>query len=376
MRGWLVWVACSVTVLRAMTATACPAIPRTYELETVEPAPDVSAVPLNMPLVVHLVDAPPGAPWDGTVFTTVAPITELETARTVDVSMVTLGPRENSVTAFVPLAPLAPNTTYVVNLGRPPAVAAGEGAPDPVWQFTTGAALQPPLRLKGELSVTFEMGTDPVFVCPPSPALCGSSCVQDGEKSVTKARLELPASFDGFASLGVQGELRISENLAPGEISDVAGFDTPKVVAGQPTEALVTMPLGQDGSAYAPCFELTVMDAHGDQVKSSLCLDEPFPLPQSADQGTTGMAGQAATDDGAGVAGQAATDGVARAHTSSACGFAPPAETSDSAALLLACGLVLMHYRRKTSDSARPSGRGVRFLRTREFGEYRATTAR
>jgi hypothetical protein len=372
MGGRLAWVACSALLLSAARAAACPAIARTYKLESVVPAADAVGVPLNTPLFIPLVLSPPGALWNGRIISNAAPLTELSTGAEVPVGFDSIGPANGGALTLVPGQALKPNTTYVVDLGDPPPQAADAGLPlEPTWQFTTGDALQAPLRLKGELSVTFEPGTDPVFTCA-VPSLCGP-CAQTSEKSVTKARVELPAGFDGFANLGVQGELEISEDVPAGQVSDVVGSaGVLMLVAGEPGEAVVSMPMRQDGAPYAPCFAFTLIDARHDRATTKLCLDA-FPLPAGDATTMNSMGGQQATggepaggepamtgDATQAGGGESSTDAAKgsthRARTSAACSYAPAHEPAGPALALLAGALTLARKRRSKPAFAGSAG--------------------
>jgi hypothetical protein len=317
-------------------AAACVALPQTYTLDGAYPAPDASNVPTNAPLVLRLVDPPPRAIGDSSLVPTITPLSHAQANEVVQLISMVIGLRGAQVSSFVPAQPLQPHTTYLVDLGVQ-ALAADAAA---TWQFTTGDALAAALRLKGDLSISYEAGTDPHYDCSAGPSLCGP-CTVDKQVNVTKARVELPASFDGFSAQGVQAALRVYEPLPDGKTGATTEIDPP-ITAGEVGETLITMPLRDDGTAYAPCFQFEVTDAGGVRTSQLQCLDAPFPLPAAATTGAAGAASDIAIDDTA--------DGVPdrHSHTSTACSFALSERGAGTEAWLLGA-LLLTGWRRRQS---------------------------
>jgi hypothetical protein len=99
-------------------AAACIAAAQTYTLDGAYPAPDASNVPTNAPLVLHMVAPPAGVFADGGLTST--PLSDATAHEVVPVIAMALGPRDAQVFSFVPVQPLQPYTTYVVDLGKPP----------------------------------------------------------------------------------------------------------------------------------------------------------------------------------------------------------------------------------------------------------------
>jgi hypothetical protein len=309
-------------------AAACLAPAQTYTLDGAYPAPDASNVPTNAPLVLHMVAPPAGVFVDGGLTST--PLSDATAHEVVPVIAMALGPRDAQVFSFVPVQPLQPHTTYVVDLGKPPGTSGPTAtSPNVTWQFTTGESPAAALRLKGDLSISYEPGTDPHYDCSDGQSLCGP-CTIDGNVNVTKARVALPASFDGFSAQGVQAALRVYEPLLDGKTGAWTEIN-PIIIAGEVGEALVTMPLRDDGMAYAPCFQFEVTDAGGVRTTQLQCLDAPFPLPEGT---TLGAVGEGAMDD------NTASSSAPPTRTSTACSFARPARGASTSAFMI--GMLLL----------------------------------
>jgi hypothetical protein len=93
--------------------------------------------------------------------------------------------------------------------------------------------------------------------------------------------VSLPAPFDGYSAVGMKGELKISEQVAPGAANGQMAYAFTSPDLGKPSEALVTMPEREDGAAYLPCFEYTVTDASNHDIITSFCASSAYPLPSS-----------------------------------------------------------------------------------------------
>jgi hypothetical protein len=327
-RGWLVWGAFCAALLDAASAPACIAPPRSYTLRDAWPAPDASNVPLNTPLSFHLERLPNYDDYTGEIFSTIMPLRDEQTGELVPVRTVDLGLPDTGVFSFVPLTPLAPRTAYSVDMGTPPPQAGQAGEPSQTrWRFTTGSANAAELHLQGDIGVSYEAGTEPVYDC--GPGLCGPGCDPSGTRDVTRARVTLPAPFDGFAAQGLEGRLEVREQLAPAAPPGVSLTAYSEPAAEQTSELLVMMPERADGSAYVPCFDYTVRDAAGQAVTSTLCLSEEYPLP--------GTLGEDATPR---------DPPPHRPRTSTACTFAPATGHGAASAFTMLVLLLLSQRRR------------------------------
>jgi MYXO-CTERM domain-containing protein len=181
---------------------------------------------------------------------------------------------------WVPRQPLTPSTTYEASFNT-----GYEGAPDHVWQFTTGQTTTPPIALEGELSAELVPGIDPILDCPQ----CSGACVQTGERNVTKALVRLPRVKGGFA--GRTGHVWLTDDTPydfreprklpplPNEqhLVSLSSF----VVFGDdglPTQdVLITLP--EESEPYRPCFAFVVSDERSEGAFAEpFCLDEAFPL--------------------------------------------------------------------------------------------------
>ncbi len=322
-------------LLGTVPAAACIARGHYYTLRGAWPAPDASEAPLDTPLAFQLQPDADELTFMGSFYDAVAPLRVEATGDEVAVRMAEIGTETKGVFSFVPLAPLAPHTTYVVDFDDLPPQPGSPNEPGPTsWRFTTGDAPAPTLRLEGEITVAYELGSDPVFDCPNGPGICGPTCAATSMRDVTRARVSLPAAFDGYAAVGMKGELKISEQVAPGAANGRIAYAFTSPDLGKSSEALVTMPEREDGAAYSPCFEYTVTDASEHDIITSFCASSPYPL-----------AGELRDAP----AGEQPPRGP---RTSKACAFAPtPRSGSASSFTALALAALLVSRRRRSRNA-------------------------
>jgi MYXO-CTERM domain-containing protein len=191
---------------------------------------------------------------------------------------------------WAPVAALEAETAYEAHLNR-----GYEGVPDTIWTFTTGTKSTPPLSLEGELEVTLEPGTDTILECPSDrkPACSNSEGCTDRVVAVSKARVKIPRSIDGFPRRF--GHLRLTNDVpfdfSPASktpspdagydvsVEEYTNLDDPSV-----TEMQITVP--DRAVAYRPCFAFSAVDERGDQATSKpLCLE---PIAPAANEGGAG----------------------------------------------------------------------------------------
>ena len=276
----------SICLLQSGTAAACIRLSKNYTVSTTTPGAMAEAVPLNAPIVVAFesVDPQVGAVMDG-YSVPAAKLREVDNDFTQTLRAIELGTWENKRTAFVADVPLLPNTQYSVDVGED-AVPTEQQFPHVSWTFTTAAEPRAPLRLDGNLSVTFEAGTDPHYVCENTPSLCGPpNCQEMGTDRVTKARLQLPPAVDGFSDEYLSGYVEVLPKGANPTPAVTGTFQVTDLMAGQAAELLVTLPGSATGQVYTPCFTYRVSDARGDEATALLCADPPTP-PRDADAST------------------------------------------------------------------------------------------
>ena len=331
--------------LQTTTSFACVALSTWSVVDTVAPAAASLEVPLNAPILVHfnLVtnegapqgSAPPGYSVPGATLTRASSDSylafhTLPLAR--QESLAGQGPAAQLI-AFVPDAPLLPNTDYAVRIGEFTEFSnPSMESPPTTWTFTTGSETRAPLRLNGELSVSFEAGLDPHMDCQiPLNTLCGGpSCTQNGSDDVTKARVQLPPAFDGYSDQFLDGKVSVKDAAA--DDSQISGLVlTPDLVAGEASELLLTVPLNDASASYVPCFTFSVTDARGDEASASWCADAPFPHP-SANHGVAQLS--------------------SGRHTSTACSvsaIAPAGAHEHGVISAVLAALALMGLRRRRS---------------------------
>ena len=263
------------SILRAATGAACQPPHYTYSID--EFGPKVAGVALNAPLLLNIGEHSN----EEDIEQELDPVIEL-TAEGSDAKVV-LSPTylvgNAGIVAFVPQAPLQPNTTYSATARLDAKVTEPSASVLASWQLTTGTETQPSLELDGDLKVTFEEGIDAVFDCESELGSCGPECIEVSKVKVTKARITLPSVLGGFAEQYVAGSVSIYPTASSGDDGTLKIEHVPGLKAGEPGELLVTMPL-VDGKAYRPCFSFEVSDARHDSIRSTpVCLDEAFPEP-------------------------------------------------------------------------------------------------
>lgn len=254
-------------LLRASSSPACQ--PPRYYIGAHAPAADEAASALNAPILMRF----DTVSLDGQTFidaqleSAYVKLIDPDTAGTISTTALRLSPNNGEAFAYLPDAPLKPNTKYHVisSLG-------------PEWDFTTSDAPRAPLRLEGDLAVYYEVETERRYECTGLLGGCGQDdCHEIDPVNVTKAYLTLPAVFDGFADQHVQASI---------EVTVVGGPELPpapqrvSVVAGKAGDGVITMPLNDDGKPYRACFSFEAMDARGDTVTSpQLCVKDDVPVP-------------------------------------------------------------------------------------------------
>jgi hypothetical protein len=274
MRYGIVGMVLGASILRATTGAACS--PPRYSYSIDEFGPRADGVELNAPLLLTLRSHTNSA--DGTQ--ELDPVLELQAAGS-DSKLVLQPTQLGDVLSFVPTTPLEPSTTYHVSARLDAKVTEPSASVLVSWELTTGTQTRPSLAFAGDLKVAFEAGVDPVFDCEATPNLgsCGPECSKVGEQAVTKARISLPAVQGGFADEYLSGSVWISSAASTGDDGTLEVEQAPGLIAGEPGELIVTMPL-VDGKVYQPCFVFEVSDARHDRLRSTqLCLDEAFPEP-------------------------------------------------------------------------------------------------
>lgn len=316
----------AVLLGHAGAALGCGVSPLPYYVVDTE-WPTGDAVPRNAPLVVELaaqVDGPTNAVLNPKLVLTLR-------GEAVEIPTRALGAAPRLV--WIPNAALAPDATYQAHFNS-----GYEREPDTMWEFTTGDAVAEPLSLQGKLVVTLESGTDPIVEC----GLCGTNCVEKGQRLVTKARVKLPVVQDGVGARS--GELWLTDDtprdLSLPEKADVASAPEVHLVslasyvsfddAGLATrDVLVTLP--EEADPYVPCFALRVTDDRGDSaVAESLCLNRQFSSRSTESDGLD-------RDPGDGE----------QASTRSGCSFAPASSQNarGSSVLALACAMAALRRR-------------------------------
>ena len=306
----------SICLLQSGTAAACVRLSKSYTVSTTTPGAMAEAVPLNAPIVIAFdsVDPSVGNVTDG-YYLPGAKLREVDNDFTQTLRAIELGTWENRRTAFVADVPLLPNTQYSVEVGEDTQVPTEQQAPPVSWTFTTAAEPRAPLRLDGNLSVTFEAGTDPHYVCNDTPSLCGpKNCQEMGTDQVTNARLQLPPAVDGFSDQYLGGYVEVTPDVANPDSTTTGTFQVADLIPGQAADLLVTLPGSATGQVYTPCFTYRVSDARGDEATALLCTAAPSP-PQDA-------------------AGSTDTASPSAAHTSRSCSVSSSA-TGDSYGTLL-----------------------------------------
>jgi len=273
----------SICLLQSGTAAACIRLSKNYTVSTTTPGAMAEAVPLNAPIVVAFdsVDPRVGTMTDG-YSVPVGKLREVDNDFTQTLRAIELGTWENKRTAFIADVPLLPNTQYSVDVGDDMELPTEQQFPHVSWTFTTAAEPRAPLRLDVNLSVTFEAGTDPHYVCENTPSLCGPpNCQEMGTDQVTKARLQLPPALDGFSDQYLSGYVEVTPEVANPDPTTTGRFQVTDLIAGQAAELLVTLPGSATGQVYTPCFTYHVSDARGDEATALLCAETPSP-PQDA----------------------------------------------------------------------------------------------
>jgi hypothetical protein len=315
-------------------ALACIAPAHAYTLRDAWPPPDAVDLPLNTPLAFQLEPLRPEITFTGVLFSTIMPLRNEATGELVPVTTRDIGSQTDGFFSFVPLKPLQPNTAYLVDVGDPPPQAGLPNEPAQTrWRFTTGVAVRRPLDLAGKIDFAYELGSDAVFDCANGPGICGPTCAATGMREVTKARVSLPAPFDGFAAQGMEGELKISEQVAPGSSEGVVSRAVTKPELGKTAEVVVTMPERPDGAAYLPCFDYTVTDVSGQSLTRGFCAEHAYPLPDELSGNiSNGM------------------DPLHAPRTSTACSLSG-APRGDARLLALAVAALLLSRRRRSRIS-------------------------
>jgi hypothetical protein len=297
MRAAMTFAALTGLALQAGNGSACLRAATWTLVGEKTPAPSSIEVPLDAPIVVGLSSvtldgaAPGSAPPGYSVLA--ASLTNTADNSTQSLHELDLayddGPLPNVrapvLTAFVPDAPLLPNTTYAVTIGQDTELTNPNADPKPTtWTFTTGSEPRAPLRFKGELSVSFEAGLDPHMDCQiPLNTLCGAPvCTQDGTDHVIKARIQLPAVLDGYSDQFLTGQVSVRDAAAADD-QPSGVLPIPQLMPGESSEILMTVPLNEAKTSYVPCFTFSASDARGDATVTSWCADVPFPLPSAND---------------------------------------------------------------------------------------------
>jgi MYXO-CTERM domain-containing protein len=256
-------------LLRVGSSAACPA--PGWELGPVGPADQASGVALNAPISIGFEVVPLAE--DTYAFNDLENATlslvEVATATVLETTPRRLA-SDNYFSVFLPKTKLKPHTLY-----------RAESSLGASWDFTTGEDERAVLRLEGPIEVSYEAGSDPRVECQNFPGSCGGPCTEVGRNDVTKARLTLPAVFDGFSDAHLRAYVSISDQAAaPGDTP--RDFYTP-ITQGLAGEALLTMPMRADRKPYRACFTFTATDARGDSVKSAqFCSSEDVPVPPEA----------------------------------------------------------------------------------------------
>jgi hypothetical protein len=256
-------------LLRVGVSAACSA--PGLALGTVAPADQAAGVALNAPIsmgfrVVPLTDETYAF---NELENATLSLVEVATATVLETTL-HRSAADSYFSIFVPKAKLEPHTLY-----------RAESSLGASWDFTTGDEERAALRLEGAIEVSYEAGSDPRVECQDLPGACGGPCTELGRDDVTKARVTLPAVFDGFSDQHLQAYVSITEEAAAADETPRDFYTT--ITPGQAGEALLTMPVRADRKPYHACFTFTATDARGDSVTSAqFCSSEEVPVPPEA----------------------------------------------------------------------------------------------
>jgi hypothetical protein len=201
--------------------------------------------------------------------------------------------------AWHPLAPLEPNTTYVIHgaiTTYEPLPAGVVGPLELDAQFTTSTAIAPPLELDD--AITVELGREdfPVQTCA---NMCGS-CQTTGTREGVAAHVRIPGVRGGYDAAGYESWTYLTDNAGasfagPGE--SIAGGSLVKLMVhqmltpGQPT--MITVEVPDEALPYKPCFSVNIWDPAGRTLTpQTVCLEAMVPSEYVASQ-RAGEAGDA-----------------------------------------------------------------------------------
>jgi hypothetical protein len=316
----------AVWLFRADIGQACSVAAPTYSYEW--GAPVEPGAPLNTPVFIGVSTS---QPTDYRAESPRVHLVQAETGREVELLEVRSPGSplaERGIMSFVPVAPLAPETTYRVGVTSV-LIGAADGVESPEvasWQFTTGTTSAPTLRATGQFSAVFSEAVAPHRDCP-SYQGCGEVCVENGSDRVTKAIITLPRVLGGFREYGLPTQVIVTNDVpfsfaSPPEVIVSAQADAG--ASEQPTSVEVIVPPLQSGQAFRPCVVARVTDARGDTLDiEGQCFDAISPLQVPLTREAEPLA-----DDGADTDDRS-TEPATRTRSSSACSFGAPASAGS-----------------------------------------------
>ena len=263
-------------------AGACGASPSpTYTISEVKTHSGASGVARDAGI---LVSAVPSLPSGGASVFADVQLMDGETDEVLPLQTISwdlLGGADATM-ALHPLAPLAPQHSYQVEVT--PLDFSGEGAEASpfVASFTTSSELLEPLVFTGELGLSLRGGEVDVLECGP----CGNDCSAIGKRRALLADVRLPAPgggqgvYRGILHFSDHVPTRISERNPAGyerdeELHDVHVMQLVELEAG---DALtLQQQVFEEEQSYAGCFTFVVWDPAGNVAQTSACLPSLSP---------------------------------------------------------------------------------------------------
>ncbi len=245
--------------------------------------------------------------------------------------------------AWAPDAPLAPDSTYVLNatLYREPASSFYEYTEEELAlgaslsaTFTTGTAQTPPLTA-GPLSVSVTSVDLEIEECP-AVGDCGLSCHVVGTETVPQLVVTLPDVDGGNAAAGYSAHIAVSANTP----LPISGYQAPEGTDTAPLLAFQAVALAADGATeipillrasdldpFLPCVSAIVWDPSGKSVVlDSVCATQTVSPPSNAQGGAGGSDGSGDVNGSGGVTISGGSDSTGSTGGSGGSAGAPPSK--------------------------------------------------